>query len=334
MKTRIFDLHCDTLDRLAWPLLPDTLNGGQTVYAPDDEGKATPGALQDFTTSRGHLSLSRMVDFAWCQCLGVFIPDWLTPAEGAQFFEIVSGTLPQHIAAHPDLLAQARTAEDIDQILDSGRTCGLLTIEGGGLLAASPDMFERIDQAGVRMVTLTWNGANPLGSGHATHEGLTSFGREAVSELERRHIAVDVSHLNDEGFWDVARIATKPFAASHSNSRAVCDVPRNLTDDEFRAIRDAGGIVGLNFCRGFISKSQDPTPDEAFAHIEHWLDLDGEETIALGSDYDGCEVPSWLNPCSTLKDLFDEAQKRLGAELAERLCFTNARDFFGRIENS
>ncbi|MGI6229537.1 MAG: dipeptidase [Tractidigestivibacter sp.] len=331
-KTRIFDLHCDTLDRLAWPLLPDELNGGHASYAPGDEGSVERGTLQDFAISKGHLSLNAMSGFSWCQCLAVFIPDQLAPDEAARFFDVVSRSLPSHVAAHPDLLGVARCASEVDEVLGSGKTCGFLTIEGGGLLAASPDMLEKIAAAGVRMVTLTWNGANPLGSGHETHQGLTDFGAKSVGALERRHIAVDVSHLNDEGFWDVARISKRPFAASHSNSRAVRDVPRNLTDDQFRAIRDAGGVVGLNFCRSFISGEKDPSPDELLAHVEHWLDLGGERVVALGSDYDGSNVPSWLEPCDKMRGLVKMMRQRFGDEQAERLCFGNAREFFSRVE--
>lgn len=332
MSVSVFDLHCDTLDRLAWPLLPGSLNGGSTTYEMDTEGAAKPGVLQDFASSAGHLSLQAMADYSWCQCLAVFIPDTLTPEQSADFFTIVSDTLEDHLKRSPDLLGIAKEAAQIESILESGRSCGILTIENGKLLAASDDMFDKVAEAGVRMVTLTWNAANPLGSGHDTHQGLTSFGRRAIAELEARHIIVDVSHLNDEGFADVASCARRPFVASHSNSRAVRDVPRNLTDDQFKFIRDAGGIVGLNFCDWFISATKDPTPEELFAHIDHWLDLGGSKTIALGSDYDGCDTPSWLAPCSEMNNLFHMTEERYGSYLTQRLFFENAYEFFIRNE--
>lgn len=332
MPISVFDLHCDTLDRLAWPLLPSNLNGGSTTYEIDPQISVAPGTLQDFTTGAGHLSLEAMSEFSWCQCLAVFIPDTLTPQQSADFFDIISNTLNDHIKRSPHLLGVAREATQIESILSSGRSCGILTIENGKLLAASNDMFDTVAKAGVRMVTLTWNAANPLGSGHDTHQGLTSFGRHAIAELEARRIIVDVSHLNDEGFADVASCARRPFVASHSNSRAVCDVPRNLTDDQFKFIRDAGGIVGLNYCDEFISATKDPTPEELFAHIDHWLDLGGSKTIALGSDYDGCDTPTWLAPCSKMNDLFHMAEERYGSYLAKRLFFDNAYEFFIRNE--
>lgn len=334
-KTRIFDMHCDTLDRLAWPTLPASLNCGEFTYAPDDEGVAQPGVLQDFASARGHLSLERMGSFAWTQCLATFIPDTLSPEESLEFFTLIQDSLAEHVGAHPDLLGIARDVREVDDILASGRTAGVLTIEGGTVLAAAPDMVERIAQAGIKMLTLTWNAPNPLGSGHDTEEGLTSFGRRMVSELEAHRIVVDVSHLNDPGFDDLLKVVRQPFAASHSNSRAVCDVPRNLTDDQFRAIRDSGGVVGLNFCDHFITlEHADPTVDDVLAHVEHWLDLDGENVIALGTDYDGCNTPSWLAGCEKMGNLEAALTDRFGETIARKLLSENAHAFFVRNETA
>ncbi|MCH3944023.1 MAG: membrane dipeptidase [Atopobiaceae bacterium] len=332
-RTHVFDLHCDTLDRLAWPMLPQSLTGGAWGFGPDDTRWIKPGVLQDFATSRGHLSLERMARFAWTQCLAVFVPDTLSPDEAARFFELVSASAERHALSHPDLLGIVSDARDVDSVLESGRTCGILTIEGGTLLAAAPDMVERVARAGVRMLALTWNAANPLASGHDTEQGLTAFGRRVVSELESRRIAIDVSHLNDPGFEELRHIARRPLVASHSNSRAVCDVPRNLTDDQFRAIRDSGGIVGLNYCDHFlVTDGSDPTRDQVLAHVEHWLDLGGEDVVALGSDFDGCDTPSWLSSCDDMGNLADALASRFGSEQAERMLFSNARDFFARNE--
>ena len=112
-------------------------------------------------------------------------------------------------------------------------------------------------------------------------------------------------------------------------------MPRNLTDEQFRAIRDAGGLVGLNFCDGFITRERkDPTPDDLLTHVEHWLDLDGADVVALGSDYDGCNPPSWLVPCSKMSTLADLLRGRFGDELADKLLFSNAHDFFVRNETA
>lgn len=330
---RVFDLHCDTLDDLARPTLPDGLVG--SVGRRPGTGHTETGELRDFADAPGHLSLERMSAFSWCQCLAVFVPDPLSVEQSARFFDAVASTLPRHVAAHPDMLRVVRDAREVDGVLESGRTCGLLTIENGKLLAADPRMVDHVARLGVKMVALTWNAANPLGSGHDTEQGLTNLGVRTVGALEDRRIVVDVSHLNDPGFADVLACARRPFVASHSNSRAVCDVPRNLTDDQFRAIRDAGGIVGLNFCRRFVStQREDPTPEDLIAHVEHWLDLDGADAVALGSDYDGCRTPSWLEPCDRMSLLASLLGEAFGSTLAEKVMFGNAHAFFERNEAS
>lgn len=343
-RIHVFDLHCDTLDVLAWPVLPPELAPEGTFHhpaAPVDSPAAEGAGTSPlpFASARGHLSLTRMQAFSWCQCLAVFVPDQLAPEQGAEFFRRVSATLATHVERSPELLGVARDAGEIAGILDSSRTCALLTVENAGFLGAGgsargvESLVSELAGTGVKMASLTWNGPNPLASGHDTEAPLSPLGIEAVARLEANHVAVDVSHLNDPGFEDVRRISRRPFVASHSNSRAICDVPRNLTDDQFRAIRDAGGIVGLNYCNWFLThEREDPTADDVLAHVEHWLDLGGEGVVALGSDYDGCTTPSWLAPCNHVTNLRTAAIERFGAEQTERLFFGNAHEFFLRNE--
>lgn len=106
--------------------------------------------------------------------------------------------------------------------------------------------------------------------------------------MEELSIYVDVSHLSDAGFWDVVRLSRWPVVASHSNSRAICPHRRNLTDDMFRAIRDSGGVAGLNYYQHFVG--DDPTMEGLVRHVEHFLELDGERSLCLGGDMDGCEL--------------------------------------------
>ena len=123
----------------------------------------------------------------------------------------------------------------------------------------TPGAFcRRLAECGVRMLTLTWNGENELGSGNETEKGLTQFGRGAVAALEAAGIVIDVSHLNDRGFWDLTQIVSRPLVASHSDARAVRDHPRNLTDDQFCWIVRHGGLVGINYCTRFLTPEGDP----------------------------------------------------------------------------
>lgn len=149
-------------------------------------------------------------------------------------------------------------------------------------------------------------------------------------------MVLDVSHLNDECFDEVVAHATRPFVASHSNSRTVCGVKRNLTDDQFRTIRDMGGIVGLNYCSKFLSNdatdktAADVTFDQLAAHIEHWLDLGGENIIALGGDWDGAAVPTFLSDASKMPEFQNMLSRHFGKTVMQKLCSDNALAFFER----
>ena len=326
----IFDLHCDTLDLLA---LHDAA-GQMGVDLSNKDG--TPKRLDSLAENDAHIDLSRMLGAtgAWCQCFACFIPDGLGPDLSWQVFTTVRDFFFQQVGEHGELIEQVRDARDIRRITGEGRCAGMFTVEGGSFLEeGSLDRLYEAADAGVKMLTLTWNGRNAIGSGNQTDEGLSDFGREVVRAMEDCRMVVDVSHANDRTFWDVAEVATRPFAASHSNSRVVCDHPRNLTDDQFRAIAERGGIVGLNFCCDFLREDcTDATRDDVLRHVDHWLNLDGEHVVALGSDYDGSTVPSWLDPAEKVVELYGLFSREFGAEVAQEICFENACSFFERNE--
>ena len=146
-------------------------------------------------------------------------------------------------------------------------------------------------------------------------------------------MVLDVSHLNDRCFAEVERRASRPFVASHSNSRAVCGHPRNLTDAQFARIRDRGGIVGLNYCDIFLSDDapgRAPSFDDIARHIDHWLELDGEDVIALGSDFDGCDTPPCIATAAQMPGFQQQLEQRFGSEVTRKLCYANALAFFER----
>ena len=153
------------------------------------------------------------------------------------------------------------------------------------------DHLETVASWGVRLINPVWNNANVL-SGSCADEpdrGLSVYGREFVAKMYEYGIFADVSHISDAGFWDVIQAARGPVVASHSNARApgLCPHRRNLTDDMFRAVRDTGGVVGINLYLDFVGGGH---MDDLIAHIEHFLSLSGESTVAIGGDLDGCEA--------------------------------------------
>lgn len=332
-KLRVFDLHCDTLDRIAFSGDPSVPGG----FAEHDA--AVPRhRMATLADNDAHISLAHTEGFAWCQCFAAFIPDEVHGEAAWGLFERVRGVLERELDRCGDKLALARTCPEVDAIHATGKTAALFTVEGASFLEDDEQAETRLDalaDAGVRMLTLTWNGPNALGSGNDTRHGLTGFGRAMVGELERRGIVVDVSHLNDAGFKDVCDVADRSFAASHSNARAVCGHPRNLADWQLRELADRGGIAGLNFCVQFLSDAHaDPTRDDVLRHVDHVLETAGEHVLALGSDYDGCDVPSWLNPCSSIGALHELLAREFGRPIADKVFFENAHGFFSRMEDA
>ena len=203
----------------------------------------------------------------------------------------------------------------------------ILSVEGGAALSGDLSKIEKMRDLGVKALTLTWNGENELGYGVSNNLGLKELGKEAVKVLELNNIVVDVSHLSEKGFYDVAKIAKKPFIATHSNSRFICENKRNLTDEQFSIIRDIKGLVGINFYTEFIGKSGDYTTN-LLKHIEHFLLLGGEDVLAIGSDFDGCDIDDSLNSLDKVPNLFEICKNEFGKQITEKIFYNNAYKFF------
>ena len=275
MNIPVFDLHCDT----ALALLGRGVN--------------EVGSLRSNTY---HIDLERARSLSgYAQCFACFttpfMEDWYGKSP-VDIFEREMAVILNQIQANPDLISQAFSAKEVQQNLEKGIMSGILTIEGPAGFGFDPALLEDLYSIGFRMTTLGWNEDNILTGSHKTGGGLTDLGREFVREAQRVGMMVDVSHISDQGFWDLMEITEKPVVASHSNSRGVCDNSRNLTDDMFKAICQTGGVVGFNQCAPFVGEK--PDLDTVCDHILHFLELDpAGEHIALGGDLDGCdELPA------------------------------------------
>ena len=221
------------------------------------------------------------------------------------------------INCNSEIIKQVTSYSEILSNKKDNKISALLTIEDGGALLGSLDNLETVYNKGVRMITLTWNYPNGIGFPNFilkedkntsmiikpdltipnTKDGLTSFGKSFVERMSELGIIIDVSHLSDAGFYDVLDITDKPFVASHSNSRSITNVVRNMTDDMIKKLANRGGVLGINFCSSFI----EPTPhfnptftkiDDIIAHIKYIRKIGGIDCIGLGSDFDG--IPSTL----------------------------------------
>ena len=272
MNISVFDLHCDT----ALALLGKTGN---------EAGNLKHNSL--------HINLDRAAKLeAYCQCFACFTtPDmqqWMKVSP-IVVFERELATIQREVDKHKRMIRLAYCAEDVEANRDSGKMSAILTIEGPAGFDFDPELLENLHQIGFRMSTLGWNEKNVLTGSNVTGGGLTDKGREYVKEAQRLGILVDVSHISDEGFWDIMEITQAPVVASHSNSRAVCNHSRNLTDDMFRAICRTGGVAGINQYAEFLGEH--PTLDTVCDHVLHLLELDPDgKHIALGGDLDGCEA--------------------------------------------
>ena len=323
----VFDLHSDTASMLC------LRNAAEEIVAAIGMPDAfVPGPGQDLVNNALHISAQTIDSTPWVQCFACFIPDTLTAEQGVALWREVSAYLDAQAVAHPDALAAVRSAGDARTAIETGRIGVVKTIENARLFAADPAWIHCCAEDGVCMASLSWNAQGPLASGHDVEDaGLTKAGREAVRLMEEERMVLDVSHLNDTCFAEVARLAERPFIASHSNARAVCGHLRNLTDDQFREIRDRGGLVGLNYCNDFLvdeAEGREPTYDDVLAHVEHWLDLGGERVVALGSDFDGCEPPRCLANASKLGAFQERLVERFGADITEAICGGNVLRFF------
>ena len=193
-------------------------------------------------------------------------------------------------------------------------TTAILACEGGEMLKGDLNVLAEFDDdVRLRLLTLTWNFENEIGTAAAVNatDGLKPFGVELLAEMDRRGICPDVSHLNEAGFWDVIRYAKLPPVASHSNCRWLCDVPRNLWKDQVKAIIERGGFIGINFYSDFLAKDGRATLEDVLRNIDEICSMGGEDVVGFGSDFDGIDVwPDGLDNPDKLPGLLELLEKR------------------------
>ena len=288
MNIPVFDLHCDTaLELLGWDDRPE----------------------RSLRSNNCHIDLQRAGKLAgYCQCFACFttpaMEEWMKVSP-VSVFEKEIAILQKGLWENRDMLAQAYTAQDVEENLQKGIMSAIFTIEGPAGFGFDPALLENLYQIGFRITSLGWNEKNPLAGSNVTGGGLTDLGREYVKEAQRLGMIVDVSHISDEAFWDIMDITQAPVVATHSNSRAVCGHSRNLTDEMFMEICKTGGVAGFNQYDAFVGENADL--NKACDHFLHFMELDPEgKHIALGGDLDGCEsLPKGFSGLESYPDLAD-----------------------------
>jgi membrane dipeptidase len=342
---RFFDAHCDTFLKVV------------------EEGA-------DFETADNlHMTLTGMLQAGLCaQVFAAWtLAERLNGREDEVALQLVEAVIAM-CRDHPDRFVLALTPADVEAACaSSGRIAAICSLEGADPLKGDPHGLDRYYAAGVRLLTLAWADNPFCGSSYGTGSGLTATGYDLVAHCEELGVLVDVSHASDAAFWDVCSASTKPFVASHSSCRALCDNSRNLTDDMIRALANRGGVVGVTLYSGFLSPefsakdkeyrktitsapgAEQRTWDEtgelmtAFHaglqrpglsviadHVKHLIAVGGEDCVGLGGDLDGCDsLPQGIDSVADYPKIAGSlAAAGITPAQVEKVCYRNLERVF------
>lgn len=344
VAARFFDGHNDVLLRL-WQRDRSGLSflegsaGGHVDLPKARRGGLTGGLFATFVTDAEHGGTAPPAD----------ADPAVAQIAGMRHERALSVTLAQiAIALRIERAAAGavRIARSVPDILAAHAEAAfamVLHLEGAEAIGPDLDELEVLYAAGVRSLGIVWSRPTIFGHGVPFRfpstpdigDGLTERGVALVQACNALGVMVDVSHLNEKGFWDVVRVSDAPIVATHSNAHVICPVSRNLTDAQMDAIRDSGGVVGLNFATFFLRedgrRSADTPLSAMTRHLDHMLEKLGPKGVALGSDFDGALVPAAIGDASGLPNLAAAMEKAgYGADLIDAICYRNWLDVLAR----
>lgn len=231
---------------------------------------------------------------------------------------------------------QVRTAEDAGNVLKH-KAATLLAIEEGGAIDGSVEALRCLYELGVRAMTLTWSNRNDIADGineEATGSGLTLFGKQVVAEMNRLGMLVDVSHISTAGFWSVIETSTKPIIATHSNAKSLCAHPRNLNDEQIKALAQNGGLAGITFAGQFLEEDwRNACIESVYKHIDYMLNLIGnDDHIGFGSDFDGISHPPYnIQGVQDYKPLIEYLSKYYSDETINKITHQNVINLLQKV---
>ena len=238
--------------------------------------------------------------------------------------------------AHGHSFRICRNKSDIIKAEKEGAIAAVLHIEGAEAIGAGLTEIEQLSSRGIRSIGPLWSRPNIFGQGVPftypgspdQGSGLTANGKALVKECDAAGIMLDVSHLNEAGFWDIAKISNQPIIASHSNAHSLCPSPRNLTDRQLDAIAERGGLVGVCFATAYLredgARDRDTSLDLILRQFDYLISRVGEDNVAFGSDFDGAVLPASLSDAAALPTLITAMQAYgFGAPLIAKLCWDN-----------
>lgn len=307
---KFVDLHCDTLTK--------AFDTNQNLFENN---------LQ--------IDLKRLKNFGYVtQVFAIWISkkNCLNPFE---YTKNVIGFFDEQIKLYFDTFNKAKTLNDIIKNEQNKKISAMLAIEGGESLQNNMENLFYFYEKGIKILTLTWNVENDLGYGALTDcsLGLKRFGKDVVRQMQGLNMILDVSHLNEAGFWDVYKLTKKPFIASHSNCYKICNNKRNLKDEQIKAIAQKGGVIGINFYPKFISCENNADISFILKHIEHIEKLVGFNHISIGGDLDGIDKTlKDFKDISAYESLFDILTKNYGSEICSKIMYQNFLDMLKNFD--
>lgn len=250
-----------------------------------------------------------------------------------ELYALPKAYMDQQLEQAPAQVAFCTTADQVEAAWKKNQIAALYSLEGAEGIGCDSGRLDALFEDGVRMTTLTWNDDNPLAGCHKGNQGLTAAGREFVRRAQQLGMVVDVSHCSDRTFYDILDITQAPIVASHSNSRAVFPHSRNLSDEMFRLLCQTGGVAGINLYAGFLHEGG-ATLDDVYAHIDHFLSLDGENHIALGGDLDGCDqLPAGFANVGDYVGLEEFLLTKYPKETVDKLFYRNILQVLRRCQS-
>jgi len=311
---KLIDMHCDTVGK---------------IMVLDKQG--------DFFENHCSVSISEMKKadslaqfFACFTCLKDYIDHGGYEQCYEQARDMIAFIKEQSEEYSSDI-AIACSYDEIVKNEAAGKMSVIITIEEGGILNNKMERLDTLHEEGVRLMTLMWNYENCLGHPNSKkwfemRKGLKPFGIETVKRMGELGMIVDVSHASDGSFWDVIKYAKGPVVASHSNCRALCNHPRNLSDEMIRALAQRGGVCGLNLYGVFLGTKNESRIDEMTAHLLHMINVGGIECAAIGTDFDGFRGMDVMeiSKLSEMEKLWEALRKKgLGEQQLDKIWSQN-----------
>jgi membrane dipeptidase len=293
MPYRIIDGHCDSV-RLF------------------EQKKSSYDFRRKNTT--GHLDLpSLKAAGVMLQIFALYIEEEYKPIGSLKRALKLLDLLTQNLDRCSEEIKVVYGCPDLDTLAAGNRIGALISIEGGEALEGEPAVLRMLFKLGVRGLGLTWNQENRLATGVGNGvggKGLTSLGRKVIKEMNRLGMITDLAHINEKGFYDAITLSSRPVIVSHANSRALCDHPRNLSDEQLKTLAAAGGLIGLSFCPDFVDCKK-ATVERLLDHFVHVAEVAGVDHLGFGSDFDGIEkVIPGLGEVTAVPALIDKLQLR------------------------